>query len=415
MSTVFPASDLTHTVRQVRQAALKLATADPESQSQALESMAQAMLQYQDDILEANTLDLEASREMAVPDLVLDWLKLTPERLQAVANILQRLAALGDLSPQTLGLPCTRNFTSTYWQVTPLGVIALIYESFPELAAIVAGLCIRTGNSLLLKGSGEASQSNQVISQVLRAAIAEAGLPEDSLLFLPPDQGDVIRNLVVQTRDINLVIPYGRPSLVQQVVRQATVPVLPSSMGNCYLYWSLSGNWETVYWMIVDSRQEEPDPVNSIEKVLIHEGCPSSRLTHLWRLLREQGYEIRGDDALVAEFPELVLADPSEWLQPYLAKTIAFKRVNSLSLASSLINQNSSGHADCLVTELYTESRQFALEVQSASLYINTSPRFSRNPKQGTAISLGMSSRKGRYGGLIGLDALTRLKCIVQG
>lgn len=415
MSTVFPASDLTHAVYQVRQAAWKLALVDPEFQSQALLAMAQAMLQYQDDILEANTLDLEASREMAVPDLILDWLKLTPERLQAVAKILQRLAALGDLSPQTSKLPFTSHAAPTYWQAKPLGVVALIYEAFPELGAIAAGLCIRTGNGLVLKGSGEASQSNQVISQVLRGAIAEAGLPADSLLFLPPDQGDAIRNLVVQTRDINLVIPYGRPSLVQQVVRQATVPVLPSAMGNCYLYWTPSGNLETVYWMIVDSRQEEPDPVNCIEKVLIHERRSGSSLTRLWSLLREQGYEIRGDEALVAEFPELVLAAPSEWLQPYLDKIIAFKRVSSLSLAASIINQNSSGHADCLATELYADGRQFILEVQSASLYINTSPRFSRNPKQGTAISLGMSSSNGRCGGLIGLEALTRIKRIVQG
>ena len=415
MSTVFPVSDLTHTVCQVRQAASKLATADPESQSQALAAMAAAMLQYQDDILEANTLDLEASREMAIPDLVLDWLKLTPERLQAVAKILQRLASLGDISPQTAGLPFTRNSAPTYWQSAPLGVVALIYEAFPELGPIAAGLCIRTGNGLVLKGSGEASQSNQVISQVLRGAIAEAGLPADSLLFLPSDQGDVIRNLVVQTQDINLVIPYGRPSLVQQVIRQSTIPVLPGVMGNCYLYWTLSGNLETVYGMIGESRQAEPDPVNSIEKVLVHEGCSGSSLTRLWSLLREQGYEIRGDDSLVAEFPELGLADASEWSQPYLDKIIAFKRVDSLEQAASLINQNSSGHADCLATELYAESRQFALEVQSASIYINTSPRFSRNPKQGTAISLGMTSRKGRCGGLIGLDALTRVKRIVQG
>ena len=414
MSTVFPASDLTRTVCQVRQAASKLAAADPDAQTQALAAMAQAILQYQDDILEANTLDLEASREMAIPDLVLDWLKLTPERLQSVARILERLAALGDLSPQTVGLSFPNQSTPTYWQVTPLGVVALIYEAFPELGAIAAGLCIRTGNGLVLKGSGEASQSNQVISQVLRAAIADVGLPEDSLLFLPPDHGDVIRNLVAQTRDINLVIPYGRPSLVQQVVRQSTIPVLPCAMGNCYLFWTLSGNLETVCRMIVESRQDEPDPVNSIEKVLVHEGHSNLNLTRLWGLLSEQGYQIRGDDALVAEFPELELAPPAEWNQPYLDKTIAFKRVNSLSQAALLINQNSSGHADCLATELHAESRQFTLEVQSASLYVNTPPSFSRNPKQGS-ISLGMSSRECRCGGLIGLEALTRMKRIVLG
>ncbi|MDJ0701786.1 MAG: gamma-glutamyl-phosphate reductase [Leptolyngbyaceae cyanobacterium MO_188.B28] len=414
MSTVFTTSDLTRTVCQVRQAASKLATANPESQSQALASMAQAILDYQNDILEANTLDLEASREMAIPDLVLDWLKLTPERLQSVATILQRLAALDNLSPQTVGLSFP-NPSPTYWQLTPLGVVALIYEAFPELGAIAAGLCIRTGNGLVLKGSGEASQSNQMISQVLRGAIADVGLPEDSLLFLPPDQGDIIRNLVAQTQDINLVIPYGRPSLVQQVVKQSTIPVLPCAMGNCYLFWTLSGNLETVYRMIVESRQEEPDPVNSIEKVLVHEGHSNLNLTRLWSLLREEGYTIRGDNALVAEFPDLELASPSEWKQSYLDKTIAFKRVNSLSEAAILINQNSSGHANCLATELLADSRQFTLEVHSCSLYINTSPSFSRNPKQGTSISLGMSSQEGRSGGLIGLEALTRIKRIMNG
>ncbi|NEQ34702.1 MAG: gamma-glutamyl-phosphate reductase [Leptolyngbya sp. SIO4C5] len=377
--------------------------------------MAQALENNQDQILEANTLDLEASREMAVPDLVLDWLRLTPERLQVATKILRRLSALGTPSPQMSRLPYAHDAATAYYQLQPLGVIALVYEAFPELGAIAAGLCCRVGNGLVLKGGSEASQTNQIIVQVLQEAIALAGLPETSLLFLSPEQGDALRNQLVQLPNINLVIPYGRPSLIQQIKRQATVPVLASTMGNCYLYWSASSSSDLVYEMITESHRGEPDAVNAIEKVLVHTSHAGSMLTRLWQRLREQGFDLQGDEALVAEFPELSLADSQDWQQPYLGPKIAFKRVESLRAAIAWINRYSSGHADCLVTESYAEGRQFALNVSSTSVYINASSRFSRNPKQGTSIALGMSSQEGRSGGIIGLEALTTIKQIVQG
>lgn len=383
-----------------------------------MNSMAELLLERQDDILEANTLDLEVSREMAVPELILEWLKLTPERLQMVGQMLQRLGELSDPMQQVLNVPTYQvDQCQTYCQLMPLGVIALVYESLPELGAIAAGLCMRTANSLILRGGSEASHSNQMIVETLQIALEEVGLPADCIQLLPSDQGDLTRELITQDRYVNLVIPYGRSSLVQQVIRQATAPVLKTAIGNCYLYWSPSGSLDMARWMILDSHLSEPDPVNAIEKVLIHRNHSSTALTMLWSSLKEKGFELRGDAKLVAEYPELftIEVQPNEWSQAYLNNTIAFKAVAGLEDAIGWINQSSSGHADCLATESYQESRQFALGVNSAMTYINASPRFSRSPKRGSPIALGMSNQKGHRRGLISLETLTTVKYIVQG
>ena len=403
------------TARRAYEASLKLGITKGADRSRAVQAMAQALKRSIDDILEANTLDLEASREMAVPELILDWLKLTPERLQTTVDILERLGELSDPIRRVRNADYQLKDSQTYSQLMPLGVIALIYEAFPELGALAAGLCIKTGNSLILKGGSEASHSNAVIAIALQSALEETGLPPGCLELLAAEQGVVIRDLVTQDQYLNLVIPYGRPSLVQQVVRQSTAPVLKSAMGNCYLYWSVSGSLNMARWMILDSHQSEPDPVNAIEKVLIHRTAKPSSLVTLWNNLKDKGFQIRGDAELVEAFPELKLAGDSEWASAYLNKTVAFKVVDSLEAGITWINQYSSGHADCIVTESYQESRHFALGVNSASTYINASPRFSRNPSRGDSVFLGMSNQRGHRRGLISLETLTTVKHIVQG
>jgi len=408
--------DLIAAVQRTYRASLQLARTRGSERNRALQAMAKALKEQQNAILEANTLDLETSREMAVPDLVLGWLKLTPERLHTAIQILQQLAEVPDPLEQITSSSHQFSHGQVYCQQVPLGVVAFVYEAFPELAVIAAGLCIKTGNSLILKGGSEASQVNTEMAQVLQTAIDEADLPRGCIESLPSDQGGSIKELVSQDRYINLVIPYGRPSLIQQVAQQSTAPILRSAMGNCYLYWSPSGSVEAARSTILDSHRSEPDPVNAIEKVLIHRNQNPSSLVMLWNSLKEKGFELRGDAELVGEFPELKLVEDVEWKQSYLNKVVAFKTVDSLEAAIAWINLHSSGHADCLVTESYQESRLFALEINSASTFINVSPRFSRNfGKNGDSVFLGMSNQKGYRRGLIGLQALTTTKNIIQG
>ncbi len=404
-----------HPLRRAYLASFQLAKTKGMDRSRALQLMAKALRSRQNDILEANTLDLEASRDLGLSELITDWLKLTPERLETTVQILERLGQLPDPIGRVMSASYQLEQGQTYFQPIPLGVVALIYEAFPELAAIATGLCLKTANSLVLLGGTEATHSNNMIVETLQMALEESGLPQGCLEILPSEQNAPIQQLVTQDKYLNLVIPYGRPHFVQQVVNQSTVPVLRSAMGNCYLYWSSTASVDTARWMILDSHDSKPDPVNALEKVLIDPNQKSSSLVRLWNSLREAGFELRGDQALAQEFSELILAETTEWSRPYLTRTVAFKVVENLEKAITWMNTYSSGHANCLATESYSESRKFAQDVNSALTFINASPRFSRHLNRGDAIFLGISNQKGYRRGLIGLEALMTLKHVIQG
>ncbi|MGB3404059.1 MAG: glutamate-5-semialdehyde dehydrogenase [Microcoleaceae cyanobacterium] len=410
-----PSSHVTPAVARAHEASLILSQVPGSDRNHALKAMAEALERHQNDILEANTLDLEANRETGIPELLGEWLKLTPQRLETTIQILQRLSELPDPIGRVVSASYQLEQCQTYYQLIPLGVVGLIYEAFPELGAIAAGLCLKTANSLLLMGGSEANHSNQMIAQILQSTLEDKGIPLASLESISPQQNVSLEELVTQDPYINLIIPYGRPSLVNQVVQQSTVPVLRSAMGNCYLYWSATASVDLVRWMILESHNSQPDAVNAIEKVLVDPNQKPTFLTRLWNSLTEAGFILKGDPQIVEMFPELEAATDVEWSRPSLNKTVIFRFVEDLQHGIHLINQCSSGHANCLATESYTESRQFTLNINSAMTYINASPQFSRHQNRGDAIFLGMSNQKGYRRGLIGIEALTTVQHIVQG
>ncbi|MEM7757908.1 MAG: glutamate-5-semialdehyde dehydrogenase [Cyanobacteria bacterium P01_A01_bin.40] len=403
-------------VRESHKAAIELAQVSGAKRRSGVLALAEAMESSFDEILEANTLDLELSREMAIAEPIADWLKLTPERLEMTVSILQQLSNATDPNRRLINAPYQLEPSQTYCQLIPLGTIALIHEAFPELTAIAAGMCLKTGNSLITRGCSTASNSNQTIAAILQRAISQVDLPPNCLSNISPDSGISVQELVTQDRYLNLVIPYGRPSLVQQVAEKATATVLKTTIGNCYLYLSPSGNIELTRQVIIDSHDSEPDAVNAIEKVLLNQNVKPSILRSLFNSLEQQGFNLRGDEMLVKQFPEfLTSVKPEEWSRSYLAKTVAFRYVESLSQAVLWINRYSSGHADCIVTESYQESRQFVQGIDSALVYINTSPKFSRNPEGVGNVFLGMSNQKGYRQGLISIETFTTIKQVVQG
>ena len=403
-------------VRESQRATAILAHTSAAKRRLGVSALAEAMEASFDEILEANTLDLETSRDMAISEPVIDWLKLTPERLEMTVCILKQLSKSADPTRRLVNAPYQLEPSQTYCQLIPLGTIALIYEAFPELAIIAAGMCLKTGNSLIARGCIAASNSNQVIAKILARAMAATELPSGSITTISPDMGISVQELVTQDRYLNLVIPYGRPSLVQQVAEKATATVLKTTIGNCYLYWSLSGDVELLRHVIIDSHGSEPDSVNAIEKVLINQDIKPAALESLFNILQQQGFTLRGDDDLKEKFPEyLQKMQQEEWRRPYLSRTVAFRYIENLPTAVSWINRYSSGHADCIITESYKESRMFVKGVDSALVYINTSPKFSRNPEGGEDVFLGMSNQKGYRQGLISVQTFTTTKQVVQG
>ena len=402
-------------VRESRKAAIKLAQISGATRKQGILAIAEAMESRYDEILEANTIDLEMSREMAISEPIADWLKLTPERLEMTVAILQQLSQSPDPSKHLLHPPYQPEAAQTYCQSIPLGTIALVHEAFPELVPIVAGMCLKAGNSLIVRGCSAASHSNQTIASIIEQALYTTELPPSSVEVISADLGISVGELVTQDNYIDLVIPYGRPSLVQQVAEKATATVLKTTMGNCYLYLSQSGGLDLTRQMIVDSHNGQPDAVNAIEKVLINQDVKSALLQSLFNSLQQQGFKLRGDEVLVDRFPEfLSLMKPEEWRRPYLAKIVAFRYIDSLPRAILWINRYSSGHADSIVTESYQEGQRFVRDIDSASVYINVSPKFSRRPEGGD-VFLGMSNQKAYCQGYIGVAALTSIKQVVRG
>jgi len=402
-------------VRESHKAAIKLTQISGAKRRSGILAIAKAMESSFDEILESNTIDLEMSREMAIAEPIADWLKLTPERLETTVAILQRLASSPEPIRGWLDTVYQPEVAQTYCQLIPLGTIALVHEAFPELAVIVAGMCLKTGNSLITRGCSSASHSNQTIGEIVKQALDSVGLPTSSVEIISSDLGISVKELVTQDNYINLVVPYGRPSLVQQVAEKATATVLKTTMGNCYLYWSPSGALELTRQMIVDSHNGQPDAVNAIEKVLIDREVKPSLLQSLFNSLQQQGFKLRGDEVIVEQFPEfLSVMKQEEWRRPYLTKTISFRYIDNLPKAILWINRYSGGHADSIVTESYQEGQQFVRGVDSASVYVNVSPKFSRTPAGGD-VFLGMSNQKAYRQGSIGVTAFTTVKQIIRG
>jgi glutamate-5-semialdehyde dehydrogenase len=411
--------DLTHFIYQSYTASSRLASLQVEQQNQLLLKIAEALKQELIHILEANTYDLEASREMAIPDLLLEWMKLTPDRLHRTIDYLKHLAHLPN--------PLAQNTVTYnhYFKTVPLGSVAFIYEALPHLVVIMAGMCIKSGNSLILRGGSEISHSQEAITDVIQRVIKNSDLQLSDFTVAIAPQGTGIKDLVTQEKYLRLVIPYGRPSFVQQIAKQSTLSILPAAMGNCYMYLSPTGNLDQALEIIKASRQGDPDPVNAIEKVLIHSGCLSPENQNLanWaEQLRSSGLKIKGGDRFVnycRNYPEIFaeadINPESQWGQSYLDDTLALRIVDNVDEAIEWINQYSSGHADAIMSDSLTESQRFVGQIKSSNIFINTHSKFNR--LDGDRVALGMTSLKNRglsrYGGIIDLQSLTTTKRII--
>lgn len=408
-----PQEELAQLVYQAHLAGQQLHRAGAEARTQLLRKIAELGKECQDQILEANTFDLVASREMAVPEVVGEWLKLTPNRWQTVLDFLKKLSYEPD--------PLLRDRYSLERPV-PLGTIAFVYEGLVQVAMVAIGMALRAGNSILLKGGSETSHTQQEISNLVKKALKEQGLPEHLLVTAP--QGCGIKELLSQDKYIRLLIPYGRQSFVQQLCRQATVSVLPTAIGNCALYVSPSGNLALAKQLILDSYQHEPDPIVAIEKVILHRHwlVEPTGLVEFIQALQQAGITVRGCDQTTAFWRQFAPADSPElesvgkWDQSDLDGSLALKIVDHAEGAIAWINHYSSGHADCVLSDSLQEVQLFASELNSSAITFNHLYPFRR---QGDRALLGMSSIKMRgaycHTGVIDIHTFTARKQIILG
>ena len=397
-----------------RQASIGLSQTPVQIRNQVLRSLLSSLQAQRDEILEANTLDLEMLRDSAKAGFGAKWLKLTPERLSIVHQYLELLIGLSDPLNIRSGTVAQALYGFNNLRATPRGLICGIYEFLPEFPLFLFGLCIKSGNSLWIKGTAETSHTHQFFSNLIQTVLTKEKIDKRCFHGFVEEDPVTVEDITACV-SVNLLVPYGRSSFVQAIVQQATSPSLNSAIGNCYLFWSPSGSSDFIKTIIVDSHVGMPDAVNAIEKVLITPNLNYSLLNVVFNHLREKGFILKGDEVLKQDFPDLELANPQDWSSPFLSKTVAFKVVESLNHGIQWMNQHSSGHADGIVTDAYRESQQFILGTDSATAFINASPKFSRlTSGYGGGATLGMMGR-GAVWGPIGIETFIKGNHIVQG
>ncbi len=376
--------------------------------------MARSLRTAHSEILESNTTDLEFGRQMGLSEALLDRLKLTPQRLEGMALSLEQIAALKDPVGEIVGGWQHPEGLEIVRVRVPLGLIGIIYEARPNVTADAVGLCLKSGNGVLLKGGKEAENSNRAISSVLKAAAYEQGIPEGCIEQLPGERA-VVEALIRLNPYLDLVIPRGGHSLIDFVVRNATVPVLETGVGNCHIYIAASADLEMARRIVLNAKVQRPSVCNAAEKLLVHRDTVVTHLAPLLGDLHVHGVEVRGCPRTVAFDPKVKSAGEEDWGKEYLDKIIAIKVVDSTREAIDWINHYGTRHSEAIVTANYEEARRFTAAIDAAAVYINASTRFTDGGEFGFGAEIGISTQKLHARGPVGLVELTTTKYVVSG
>jgi glutamate-5-semialdehyde dehydrogenase len=402
------------TAQQAQRSARALAQVPSAIKNKALRAMARSLRTAHSEILESNTTDLEFGRQMGLSEALLDRLKLTPQRLEGMALSLEQIAALKDPVGEIVGGWQHPEGLEIVRVRVPLGLIGIIYEARPNVTADAVGLCLKSGNGVLLKGGKEAENSNRAISSVLKAAAYEQGIPEGCIEQLPGERA-VVEALIRLNPYLDLVIPRGGHSLIDFVVRNATVPVLETGVGNCHIYIAASADLEMARRIVLNAKVQRPSVCNAAEKLLVHRDTVVTHLAPLLGDLHVHGVEVRGCPRTVAFDPKVKSAGEEDWGKEYLDKIIAIKVVDSTREAIDWINHYGTRHSEAIVTANYEEARRFTAAIDAAAVYINASTRFTDGGEFGFGAEIGISTQKLHARGPVGLVELTTTKYVVSG
>ena len=401
--------------KQAKEASYFLGNVTSEQKQQALYKMAAALLSQQEAILKANKLDVEKAVQKGTSKAMLDRLSLNEERIHGMADGLRQVAALADPVGEVLSMAKRPNGLQIGQQRVPIGVIGIIYEARPNVTCDAAGLCLKAGNAVILRGGSEAFYSNQAIVSVLSQAAASAGLPEHSVQLIEDTSRETALELMKLNEYIDVLIPRGGAGLIEAVVKNATVPVIETGTGNCHIYVDEAYDGDMAANIVINAKTSRPAVCNSAEKLIIHERAAHEFLPIIVQALREKDVEVRGDERALTIVPDLVPAGDEDWKKEYLDFIMAVKIVDDIDEAISHINVHSSHHSEAIVTTNYAHAQRFLQRVNSAAVYVNASTRFTDGEEFGFGAEIGISTQKLHARGPMGLKELTTLKYIIYG
>jgi len=399
---------------RAREAGYELALAPRSTKDAALEAMAAALLDRAAELLEANAEDVSRAATNGTPANIIDRLRLTEERLAGMAQQLRDVAALPDPVGEVVRGTTLANGLELRQLRVPFGVVGMIYEARPNVTADAAGICLKSGNAVLLRGSSSAAVSNQAIVGVLRDAAATAGLPADVIQLVPADSHDTVKALMRARGLVDVLIPRGGAGLITSVVTESTVPVIETGVGNVHVYVDAAADLEKALAIVLNSKTQRTSVCNSAESLLVHADVADAFLPRVVEALQAAGVTIRGDVAFQA-CDGVVAATDDDYATEFLGLEISAAVVPDLDAAVAHIRRWSSGHTEAIVTEDLTAARRFTAAVDSAAVMVNASTRFTDGGEFGFGAEIGISTQKLHARGPMGLPEMTSTKYVVTG
>ena len=392
-----------------------MANVTGEEKRELLLGMAEQVEKRGSSILSANTDDMEQARSEGVSDALLDRLLLTSDRIHAMANGLRSVAHLPDpVGMLTGGWTLTNGIRLQRVRV-PLGVVAVIYEARPNVTADAAGLCVKSGNAALLRGSSYALRSNTAIGEALRVAIATQGLPPDAVQVMTDTSREGARHLMQAKEWVDLLVPRGGPGLIAAIEAEATVPYVIDGAGNCHVYVDAAADLRMAGPIVFNSKVQRPGVCNAAESLVVHEAVAEEFLPDIARRLSDAGVELRGDERACSLASELVPATEGDWATEYHDLIMSVRIVPDLDAAIDHILAYGTGHTEAIVTNDVAAATRFTQEIDAAAVIVNASTRFTDGEQFGFGAEIGISTQKLHVRGPMGLEALTSERYILFG
>lgn len=398
-----------------KQAAAKLAVTSTAVKNAALLAMATALEAQQAEILAANERDMTAAAAKGMKSSMLDRLKLTAERISGMADGLRQVAGLADPVGNVIDGKTLPNGLHITKIRVPLGVIGIIYEARPNVTADAAGLCLKSGNAVILKGGSEAMESNKTVAAILAQAAEGAGIPAGSIQFIDTSDRQAVQDLIHMNGLVDVVIPRGGAGLIQAVVRNASVPVIETGAGVCHTYVDKDADVEMAMKIAFNAKVQRPSVCNAMETLLVHKDIADKFLPMMLMMYNSSAVEIRGDEAVQEYSGQVHPATEEDWSTEYGDLRLSVKIVDSIEEAMAHIAKYGTGHSECIVTNNYQAAQLFRYTVDAAAVYVNASTRFTDGNEFGFGAEIGISTQKLHARGPMALPELTSTKYLING
>jgi glutamate-5-semialdehyde dehydrogenase len=406
---------ITEICKKAKAASVEMAKLSAETKNTALCTMANALEASTDKILAANKADVEAAKAKGLKTALLDRLALDQRKIQAMARGLKEVSALAD-PIGTIISSWTRPNGLIISQVrVPLGVVGIIYESRPDVTSDAAGICIKSGNAVILRGGSDALNSNVAIGKVLRDALAGTNVPVDAVQVVNSPERSVARELMRMREYIDVLIPRGGADLIKTVVEKSRIPVIETGTGNCHIYVEEDADLDKATPIVINAKCQRPGTCNAAEKLLVHSKIAQRYLPIVISALRKEGVEVRGCEETRKIVPDVKPATEQDWSTEYLDLIMGVKVVKDLDEAIRHINKYGTKHSDSILTTDFDKAMRFIREVDSAAVYWNASTRFTDGNQFGLGAEIGISTQKLHARGPMGVQHLTTTKYVVLG